>query len=212
MPLVSRPCTGCNLRAGAHLAPGPRILEPKFQRHPEAMMPPWLSAWAEAIKRDVLPTLPGSSKRADQGSGKAEEFAIQCREANVDTVIFDDELSPAQSRNLEQLFDCKVLDRTALILDIFAQRARTREGKLQVELAQLRYRLPRLRGKGGSLSQQGGGIGTRGPGETKLEVDRRRILTRVHRLESQLKELAKVRATQRKGRARNRQAAVTLVG
>src|SRR5262249_36827161 len=103
------------------------------------------------------------------GAGKADEFAAQCRGNKVDTVIFDDELSPAQSRNLEAVFECKVLDRTALILDIFAQRARTREGKLQVELAQLQHLLPRLTRFWGHLSRQKGGIGMRGDGETQLE-------------------------------------------
>ena len=146
------------------------------------------------------------------GKGKAEELRMTSEAVDADTVVFDSELSPGQSLALERILGRTAIDRTAVILDIFAQNARSAEGKAQVELAQLRYRLPRLRGKGGTLSQQGGGIGTRGPGETKLEVDRRRILDKVHRLESQLKDLTKVRATQRKGRARNRQAAVTLVG
>jgi GTPase len=117
-----------------------------------------------------------------------------------------------QSKNLEKLLGRTAIDRTAVILDIFAQNARTAEGKAQVELAQLRYRLPRLKGRGGGLSQQGGGIGTRGPGETKLEVDRRRLLERVRRLETQLAELQQVRRTQRKWRRRGRQATVALVG
>src|SRR5438309_8122086 len=110
------------------------------------------------------------------GKGKADEFAAHCRRADVDTVIFDDELSPAQSRNLENVFNCKILDRTALILDIFAQRARTKEGKLQVELAQLQHLLPRLTRFWGHLSRQSGGIGMRGgEGESQLESDRRRV-------------------------------------
>ena len=109
------------------------------------------------------------------GKGKAGEFSEICREAEVDTVIFDDELTPAQSRNLEKMFNCKVLDRTSLILDIFAQRARTREGKMQIELAQLQHLLPRLTRFWGHLSRQKGGIGMRGgEGETQLETDRRR--------------------------------------
>jgi GTPase len=146
------------------------------------------------------------------GKGKAEELRIVSEEIDADTVVFDTELSPVQSRNLEKLLGRTAIDRTAVILDIFAQNARTAEGKAQVELAQLRYRLPRLKGKGGGLSQQGGGIGTRGPGETKLEVDRRRLLERMRRLESQLTELAQVRQTQRKWRRRSRQATVALVG
>ncbi len=146
------------------------------------------------------------------GKGKAEELKMVSETVDADTVVFDTELSPVQSKNLERLLGRTAIDRTAVILDIFAQNARTAEGKAQVELAQLRYRLPRLKGKGGALSQQGGGIGTRGPGETKLEVDRRRLLERVTRLEGQLKDLQKVRLTQRKGRRRNRQATVALVG
>ena len=109
------------------------------------------------------------------GSGKVDEIASEVEDTKIDVVIFDDELTPAQHRNLEDRLRVKVLDRTEVILDIFAQRARTKEGKLQVELAQLTYLLPRLTGKGRELSRLGGGIGTRGPGETKLEVDRRRI-------------------------------------
>ena len=151
------------------------------------------------------------------GKGKAEELREISLTVDADTVVFDTELAPKQSRNLEKLLGRTAIDRTAVILDIFAQNARTAEGKAQVELAQLRYRLPRLRGKGGALSQQGGAaggarIGTRGPGETKLEADRRRLLDRVHKLEGQLKDLQRVRINQRKGRRRNRQAAVTLVG
>ena len=116
------------------------------------------------------------------GKGKATEFAERCKNGSVDTVIFDDELSPAQTRNLERVFDCKVLDRTALILDIFAQRARTREGKMQIEMAQLQHILPRLTRFWTHLSRQKGGIGMRGDGESQLEVDRRRILERISRL------------------------------
>jgi GTPase len=151
------------------------------------------------------------------GKGKAEELREISLTVDADTVVFDTELAPKQSRNLEKLLGRTAIDRTAVILDIFAQNARTAEGKAQVELAQLRYRLPRLRGKGTALSQQGGAaggarIGTRGPGETKLEADRRRLLDRVHKLEGQLKDLQRVRINQRKGRRRNRQASVTLVG
>src|SRR4029453_13695011 len=118
---------------------------------------------------------------------KAEEFAEHCKENAVDTVIFDDELSPAQSRNLERVFDCKVLDRTALFLDIFAQRARTREGKLQVELAQLQHLLPRLTRFWGHLSRQTGGIGMRGgEGESQLESDRRKVQERIDKIEEEL--------------------------
>ena len=146
------------------------------------------------------------------GSGKADEFASQCRQQKVDTVIFDDELSPAQSRNLEEVFECKVLDRTALILDIFAQRARTREGKLQVELAQLQHLLPRLTRFWGHLSRQKGGIGMRGDGETQLETDRRRVQDRIARISRELEEVRQHRLTQRAGRQRNLWPLASIVG
>ncbi len=146
------------------------------------------------------------------GKGKAEELRETSLEVDADTVVFDDELSPAQSRNLESLLGRTAIDRTAVILDIFAQNARTAEGRAQVELAQLRYRLPRLRGKGTSLSQQAGGIGTRGPGETKLEVDRRRLLRRITALETELAALARTRRTQRKARQRGRNRTLSIVG
>jgi GTP-binding protein HflX len=146
------------------------------------------------------------------GKGKAAELRSVAEALDVDVVIFDDELSPAQQRNLEKLFAVDVVDRVALILDIFAQHATSQEGALQVELAQLRYRLPRLRGRGTQLSQQGAGIGTRGPGETQLEVDRRRLLRRMQKLDRDLKALAGTRATQRKARKRRDLWQVALVG
>ncbi len=146
------------------------------------------------------------------GKGKAAELRDLADALDIDVVVFDDELSPAQQRNLEALFSCDVVDRVALILDIFAQHATSGEGMVQVELAQLRYRLPRLRGKGTELSRLGGGIGTRGPGETQLEVDRRRILRRVSKLERDLKQLGRTRSTQRKARTRHRMPTVALVG
>jgi len=147
------------------------------------------------------------------GSGKAGEFAGYCRGQDVDTVVFDDELSPAQSRNLEDVFGCKVLDRTALILDIFAQRARTREGKLQVELAQLRHLLPRLTRFWGHLSRQSGGIGMRGgEGESQLETDRRRVQERIERIISDLQDVRRHRATQRDGRQRQPWPTASIVG
>lgn len=146
------------------------------------------------------------------GRGKADEIAALSRSLDVDTVVFDDELTPAQHRNLEKLFGRTAIDRTAVILDIFAQNARSPEGKAQVELALLRYRLPRLRGRGNSLSQQAGGIGTRGPGETQLEVDRRRLVRRMHKLEAELRDVERTRALQRRSRARGRQHELALVG
>jgi GTPase len=146
------------------------------------------------------------------GSGKARELHELCLYHDVDTVVFDHSLSPAQQRNLERLLGRTAIDRTAVILDIFAQNARSPEGKAQVELALLRYRLPRLRGRGQGLSQQAGGIGTRGPGETQLEVDRRRLVRRMHKLEAELKAVTKTRSTQRAQRSRGRRREVTLVG
>jgi GTP-binding protein HflX len=147
------------------------------------------------------------------GGGKVAELRELCDEVDADTVVFDDELTPAQQRNLERQLGRTAIDRTAVILDIFAQNAHSQEGKTQVELAQLRYRLPRLRGRGKNLSQQAGGIGTRrGPGETQLEVDRRRIERRLHKLEADLRHIAKVRATQAKSRRRSRLNEVAIVG
>jgi len=147
------------------------------------------------------------------GRGKAKELREVSESTDADTVVFDNELSPAQSRNLEKILGRTAIDRTAVILDIFAQHAHTQEGKAQVELAMLRYRLPRLRGKGKALSQQAGGIGTRrGPGETQLEVDRRRLVRRATRLEAELNELTQNRRTQRKARARSRLRTVAVVG
>ncbi len=146
------------------------------------------------------------------GSGKADELRELCLEVDADTVVFEHTLSPAQQRNLEAILGRTAIDRTAVILDIFAQNARTPEGKAQVELALLEYRLPRLRRTGGSLSQQAGGIGTRGPGETQLEVDRRRLVQRIHRIKAELREVDRTRRVQRQGRARGRHREVTLVG
>ena len=146
------------------------------------------------------------------GRGKAESIKESCQDRHVTSVIFDDELSPAQGRNLENLFARKVLDRTQLILDIFAQRARSREGRLQIELAQLQYLLPRLTRMWDHLSRQTGGIGTRGPGETQLEVDRRRVQERIARLERELKSVRKTRAIQRQGRKRHQWPVAAVVG
>ena len=147
------------------------------------------------------------------GKGKAAELADIARAGDVDVVVFDNRLTPAQQRNLQKVFEVDVVDREALILDIFAQHAHSRTGAIQVELALLRYNLPRLRGKGASLSQQMGGIGAhRGPGETKLETDRRRIEQRISRLERELTEVNKVRKTQSKSRRRSEVPVVSLVG
>jgi len=155
------------------------------------------------------------------GKGKAEELREVAETTDCDTVVFDNELTPAQQFNLEKLLGRTAIDRTAVILDIFAQNAHSQEGKAQVELAQLRYRLPRLRGRGQALSQQAGGmsagaggarIGTRGPGETQLEVDRRRIVRRLHKLEGELRQIAKHRQTQRKAQRRGQLPRLAIVG
>lgn len=147
------------------------------------------------------------------GAGKAEEFAEIIRDGKVDTAIFDDELSPAQTRNLEKIFGCRVLDRTALILEIFSQRARTREGKLQVELAQLKYLLPRLTRFWSHLSRQRGSTGAMGgEGETQLEADRRRVRERIDKIGEELKTVRRQRSTQRQGRQRNQWPIASIVG
>jgi GTP-binding protein HflX len=147
------------------------------------------------------------------GTGKAAELAALCQAQGVDTVIFDDELSAAQTRNLERIFQCKVLDRTALILDIFSQRARTREGKLQVELAQLQHLLPRLTRFWSHLSRQKGGIGMRGgEGETQLEADRRKVQERISRILEELEIVRRQRTTQRSGRKRHLWPLASIVG
>ncbi len=146
------------------------------------------------------------------GAGKVEEIRARAQARGADVAIFDHELTPAQQRNLERALEIKVLDRTALVLDIFAQRAHTREGRLQVELAQMTYLLPRLTGRGVMLSRLGGGIGTRGPGETKLEVDRRRIRTRITDLRREIAALSRHRRLQRESRKNAALPVVSLVG
>ncbi|HLT58580.1 MAG TPA: GTPase HflX [Limnochordales bacterium] len=146
------------------------------------------------------------------GPGKAQEARALAWELDADLVVVDDELTPAQARNLEELLGVPVIDRTQLILDIFAQRARTKEGKLQVELAQLTYQLTRLAGHGAALSRLGGGIGTRGPGETQLETDRRRIRRRIAGIRKELEQVRRTRALQRAGRRRTGLPVIALVG
>lgn len=146
------------------------------------------------------------------GEGKAQEVRMLVEATESTMVIFDNELSPGNIRALEEIIGVPVLDRSALILDIFAQRAKTREGRLQVELAQNKYLLPRLSGMGSSLSRQGGGIGTRGPGETKLETDRRLIRERINRLEAELEQVRQVRSVQRERRIKNSIPVVAIVG
>lgn len=146
------------------------------------------------------------------GEGKAQEVRMLVEATQSSMVIFDNELSPGNIRALEEIIGVPVLDRSALILDIFAQRAKTKEGRLQVELAQNKYLLPRLSGMGSSLSRQGGGIGTRGPGETKLETDRRIIRDRINRLEAELEQVRQVRSVQRERRIKNSIPVVAIVG
>ena len=170
------------------------------------------SAGAQVVG-DGTQKLDVPNARSYIGKGKAEEFAAYCRENAVDTVIFDDELSPAQTRSLEEIFQCKILDRTALILDIFAQRARTREGKLQIELAQLQHLLPRLTRYWGHLSRQKGGIGMRGgEGESQLEADRRKVQERIDKIQIELEAVRRQRSTQRNGRQRNLWPLASIVG
>ena len=146
------------------------------------------------------------------GSGRAQEIALQCEAEDIDLVVMDRELSPTQLRNLEEIFPCRLIDRTMLILDIFAGRARSAEGRLQVELAQLQYMLPRLTGQGAALSRQGGGIGTRGPGETKLESDKRHIRRRLAAIREQLEKVESQRKLRRERRRKDGIPTVALVG
>jgi GTP-binding protein HflX len=169
------------------------------------------AAGAEVVLR-VLQERPKPDPSTFLGAGKIETLALSASETGVDVVIFDNELTPAQLRQIEQEVGRKIVDRTQLILDIFARRARTREGKLQVELAQLRYLLPRLVGAGDALSRLGGGIGTRGPGETKLETDRRRIRTRIHAIAGDIEQVRKRRAQLRERRHKSSVPTVALVG
>jgi GTP-binding protein HflX len=170
-----------------------------------------MSAGARVVERQIQ-SRPKVDSATFVGSGKVEELKAQVLFHEATTVIFDRELSPTQQRNLEKALDVKVLDRTQLILDIFARRARTREGKLQVELAQLNYLLPRLTGHGAAMSRLGGGIGTRGPGETKLETDRRRIHERIAAIHKSLERVRGGRATQRRQRQAVPLATIALVG
>lgn len=175
-----------------------------------------LSGLAEAAGVCVLGELIQNKEKPDRatliGTGKVDELAELCRNMGADTVIFNDELTGIQLRNLEERLDVLVLDRTILILDIFARRAASREGKLQVELAQLQYRLPRLSGLGRSLSRQGGGIGARGPGEKKLETDRRHIARRMDEIKRELQEVKENRSVQRTKRERSELPVAALAG
>ncbi len=175
-----------------------------------------LALLAESAGARVVSTVVQERARRDPatlvGRGKVTEIQAVCDDTGADVVVFDDELTPAQQRNIEQAISRKTLDRTQLILDIFARRARTREGRLQVELAQLDYLLPRLAGKGILLSRLGGGIGTRGPGETKLETDRRRIRQRIQAVRREIEHVRRERQVRREARTRRETPVVALVG
>jgi GTPase len=177
------------------------------------------TAGADEVGR-VMQRRPSPDPSTFVGKGKADELREVAVATDCDTVVFDNELTPAQQFNLEKMLGRTAIDRTAVILDIFAQNAHSQEGKAQVELAQLRYRLPRLRGRGRALSQQAGGmsaaggarIGTRGPGETQLEVDRRRLVRRIHKLEADLREIDRHRGTQRRAQQRGQLPRIAIVG
>jgi len=175
-----------------------------------------LSKLVEAAEGEVIGSITQKRESIDTayyiGKGKVQEISVYCSELDIDTVIFNNELTGAQIRNLEDVIKRKIVDRTNLILDIFARRALSKEGKLQVELAQLKYRLPRLIGFGNELSRAGAGIGTRGPGEKKLETDRRHILERVYEIERQMKEIENVRVVKRKKRQMSDTPIVALIG
>ncbi|MGG4252311.1 GTPase HflX [Bacillus licheniformis] len=175
-----------------------------------------LAALTKTADGTVVSTVTQKRNRVDAatyiGKGKVDELAVLCEELSPDVLIFNDELSPSQLKALITTLDVKIIDRTQLILDIFAKRARTREGKLQIELAQLQYALPRLSGQGINLSRQGGGIGTRGPGETKLETDRRHIRNRIHEINVQLSTVIRHRSRYRERRKKNGVLQIALVG
>jgi len=187
-----------------------------MRRHSAERSMDELAGLAEAAGADVVLRVQQERPKPDPstflGGGKIKLLAASCSEMRVDVVIFDNELSPAQLRQIEEEVGTKIVDRTQLILDIFARRAKTREGKLQVELAQLKYLLPRLVGAGAALSRLGGGIGTRGPGETKLETDRRRIRTRIHAVSQDIEQVRKRRAQLRERRHKASVPTVALVG
>jgi len=164
------------------------------------------------VEETIVQSRPAPDSATLIGSGKLEELRRLVNFHAADMVLFDAELTPTQLRNLERALDCKILDRTQLILDIFARRARTREGQLQVELAQLNYLLPRLAGRGTEMTRQGGGIGTRGPGETQLETDRRGIYKRIKKLNDQLESVRGGRGTQRRQRQSVPLATIAMVG
>jgi GTP-binding protein HflX len=205
-------------RAARHAASTASVLaadqEPGEFSHDESMaeLRELTRSAGASIAGEVLQRRPKPDPATLIGSGKVEELKGAIASTSPDLVIFDHELTPSQQRNLERALDARVIDRTQLILDIFARHARTREGQLQVELAQLQYLLPRLAGRGAQMSQLGGGIGTRGPGETQLETDRRKIYRRIRHVEQQLENVRRIRGQQRQRRESLPIATVALVG
>lgn len=189
----------------------PHVTDERFQYSMEELASLTKTAGGEAVS-----VMTQKRNRQDSatyiGKGKVEELEVLCEEFECDVIIFNDELSPSQLKALATALDVKIIDRTQLILDIFAKRARTREGKLQIELAQLQYALPRLSGQGISLSRQGGGIGVRGPGETKLETDRRHIRNRIHEINGQLSTVKEHRTRYRERRKKNGVFQIAIVG
>ncbi|MCM2988260.1 GTPase HflX [Bacillus safensis] len=189
----------------------PHVTDERFQYSMEELASLTKTAGGEAVS-----VMTQKRNRQDSatyiGKGKVEELEALCEEFECDVIIFNDELSPSQLKALATALDVKIIDRTQLILDIFAKRARTREGKLQIELAQLQYALPRLSGQGISLSRQGGGIGARGPGETKLETDRRHIRNRIHEINGQLSAVKEHRTRYRERRKKNGVFQIAIVG
>jgi GTPase len=204
------------LVVGVELAGTPRSLPAVLDNESASESLDELATLAESVGGLVLRRMIQVRRILDSatlvGSGKVEEIRQRVEADEIDTVIFDNELSPTQLRNLERRLHAKVIDRTQLILDIFARRARTREGQLQVELAQLNYLLPRLAGRGTQMSRLGGGIGTRGPGETQLETDRRRIGTRIAKLKRELERVRATRSVQRSQRQAVPLSTVSLAG
>jgi GTP-binding protein HflX len=205
LDLKSRSHRGSNPRSSAD--PGANAVEESLDE-----MRSLADTAGAHVEETIVQSRPAPDSATLIGSGKLEELRRLVTFHDADVVLFDAELTPTQLRNLERALDCKILDRTQLILDIFARRARTREGQLQVELAQLNYLLPRLAGRGAEMTRQGGGIGTRGPGETQLETDRRGIYRRIKKLNDQLESVRGGRGTQRRQRQSVPLATVALVG
>ncbi len=203
---------GLKSRPASRPAPsGSASFEPDVEESLDELATLAESAGAEVVDK-IIQIRPALDSATLVGSGKVEEIRAAAEAGEIDAIVFDRELSPTQLRNLERRLPAKILDRTQLILDIFASRARTAEGQLQVELAQLNYLLPRLAGRGTQMSRLGGGIGTRGPGETQLETDRRRIGQRIAKLKSEIDRVRATRGVQRSQRQAVPLSTIGLVG